>query len=489
MTEPIPGGRRRLGVLLICCLGLLLVSIDNTIVNVALPQLRTDLDATLQSLQWVVGGYVLALGSGLLLASSLADRLGRKRVFLTGVATFTLFSALSSVAPDEGLLVAFRCAQGVGGAMMTPVALAIIASIYTGPAERARAIGLWGAVSGIGIAIGPLLGGLLVDGLGWRAVFWINVPIGILTFVLTAIYVPESRSPTPRSLDPIGQVFVIGLLGFSAYGIIQAPVSGISLDIIGAFVLAGASFAGLMLWEPRRREPLVDLRTFRDGLFTKSFLIATVAFFAFAGLLFANTFYLQDVRGLSPTAAGLVTLALAVAVILTGPLSGRLVAAGRTRLALGASGAVIGIAGVLLIATAGMPVWFITIPLLLFGAGFALLNDPINVAAVSEMPSAQAAVGAGIMSTAKQVGQLLGVSVIGAVLATTQTTTAASPPSEPTATAIMSGMLIVAGLVIGLIAATMPKRLTDHSSSHPSLAAKARSVMSSREKSIRRNTP
>jgi EmrB/QacA subfamily drug resistance transporter len=447
--------RHRRGILAICCLGLLLISVDNTIVNVALPQLREELGASLQSLQWVVGGYVLVLGSCLLLAGSFADRFGRKRIFLAGVVAFTLFSALSAVAPNESLLIVFRSAQGAGGAMMTPAALAIIANSYTVPAERARAIGWWGAVSGIGIAIGPLVGGPLVDAFGWRAVFWINVPVGVITLSLGAAFIPESKARHPRALDPIGQLFVIGLFGFTAFAIIQFPTSGVAFDTVGATVLSIASLIALIRWETGRREPLVDLGAFRDPPFARSFLTALIAFFAFAGFLFANTFYLQDVIGITATQAGLITLPLALAIIVAGPVSGRLVAAGRSRLALTTGGLGITLAGVLLVSISELPVWFIGVPLLLIGAGFGLLNDPINVVAISDLPPARAGVGAGLMSSAKQFGQLLGVSVIGALVASAEIAPSPNTGSTPPSLLIMSATLICGGTAIAIIAASM----------------------------------
>src|SRR5436305_1848705 len=187
--------RRRLLVLAICCMSLLIVGMDNTIVTVALPSIRRDLQASVEGLQWTVDAYTLVLASLLILSGSTADRLGRRRTFQTGLVLFTLGSLLCSLAPGLGWLVAFRAVQAIGGSMLNPVAMSIITNVFTDPKERAQAIGIWGGVSGIGIGLGPLVGGTLVEFVGWRSIFWINLPIGLLALTAAALFVPDSRSP------------------------------------------------------------------------------------------------------------------------------------------------------------------------------------------------------------------------------------------------------------------------------------------------------
>jgi EmrB/QacA subfamily drug resistance transporter len=429
-------------------MALLLVSIDNTIVNVALPDIRLELGASLQSLQWIVGAYVLALGSLLLLAGSLADRMGRKRIFTAGLAIFTGASACAALAPDEGVLVAFRAVQVAGGAMMTPVALTIVSTVFTAPGARARAVGWWGAVSGIGIAVGPLLGGPLIDWFGWRSVFWVNVPLGLAAILLTTRFVPDSKPAHPRQLDPLAQVFVIGLLGSIAFAVIRFPLDGVAASTAVATVIGVTCGFALAAWERRRTDPLVDIRVFRDRVFTASFSAAFLSFFAFAGLLFANTMLLQTDQGLTATAAAIVTLPLAAAVIATGPLSGKLVARGRAQGTVFVSGWVFVVAGVGFSVAASLPVWLVAVPLAIFGVGFGLLNDPINVAAVSELPPDRAGMGAATMSSAKQVGQLFGVSVIGAALSLLGRT--ASPTDGAVANVVICGALCVTGVGVVL---------------------------------------
>src|ERR1700712_4457306 len=238
---------RRYLILAICCLSLLIVSLDITIVNIALPSLRVDLPASVSGLQWTIDGYTLVLASLLILSGSTADRVGRRRTFQTGLALFTVGSLLCSVAPGLGWLIAFRMIQAVGGSMLNPVAMSIITNTFTEPRERARAIGVWGGVVGFSMAVGPLLGGVLVSSLGWRSIFWINVPVGIAAILLAAKFVPESKADHPRRLDPVGQVLVLLTLASITYGIIEGPGRGwTSPAIVGCFVLGAAALVALL---------------------------------------------------------------------------------------------------------------------------------------------------------------------------------------------------------------------------------------------------
>src|SRR5271155_2721468 len=217
---------RQLLVLATCCMSLFIVGLDVTIVNVALPSIGHDLHAGVSGLQWTIDAYTLVLASLLMLSGSTADRVGRRRTFQAGLALFTLGSLLCSVAPGLGWLVAFRMLQAVGGSMLNPVAMSIITNTFTEPAERARAIGVWGGVFGLSMAMGPVLGGALVDAVDWRGVFWVNIPVGIAALVLTALFVPESKAPRPRRLDPFGQLLVIVLLASLTYAVIEGPAYG-----------------------------------------------------------------------------------------------------------------------------------------------------------------------------------------------------------------------------------------------------------------------
>jgi EmrB/QacA subfamily drug resistance transporter len=400
-------------------MSLVIVGLDNTIVNVALPSIQRDLHAPVSGLQWVVDAYTLVLASFLILAGSTADRLGRRSTFQVGLATFTVASLLCSLAPSLGWLVAFRVLQALGGSMMNPVAVSIIVNTFTDRAERARAIGVWGAAIGVSLALGPVVGGLLIASVGWRGIFWVNIPVGVAAIVLTALFVPESRAARPRRVDPVGQVLVIVTLASVTYAIIEGPRAGwTSPEIVGLFAVAVAGAAALIAYEPRRREPLLDFRFFRSAPFTGATLIAISALAALGGFLFLNTLYLQDVRGLSALSAGLYTLPLAVMTLLLAPLSGWIVGRWGPRLPLVVAGVAMTAGGLLLTGLApGTSVARLMTAYVIFGIGTGLVNAPITNTAVSGMPRSQAGVAAAIASTSRQIGQSLGVAVVGAAVA------------------------------------------------------------------------
>ncbi|MEU1551493.1 MFS transporter [Streptomyces scabiei] len=409
--------RHRLLVLAICCTSLLIVSLDNTVLNVALPSMQRDLDASLAGLQWTIDAYTLVLAALLMLAGSTADRIGRRRVFMAGLVVFAFGSLLCSLAPNLESLVVFRMVQAVGGSMLNPVAMSIITNTFTDPRERARAIGAWGAVVGISMAAGPIIGGLLVESVGWRSIFWINLPVGLAALLLTWRYVPESRAPRARRPDPVGQLLVIALLGSLTYAIIEAPTAPLPRTLaLGAVALA--ALLGLLRYEPRRAEPLIDLRFFRSAPFSGATVIAVSAFAGLGGFLFLSTLYLQNVRGLDALHAGLWMLPMAVLCFVCAPVAGRLVGSRGPRLPLLIAGIAMTASGVLFAAfEAETGNVTLVIGYVLFGLGFGFVNAPITNTAVSGMPRAQAGVAAAVASTSRQIGQTLGVAVIGAVLA------------------------------------------------------------------------
>jgi EmrB/QacA subfamily drug resistance transporter len=417
VSEP-SRARRRL-ILAICCMSLLIVGLDNTIVNVALPSIGRELHAAVTGLQWTVDAYTVVLASLLMLSGSMADRFGRRLVFQIGLALFALGSALCSAAPTLGWLIVFRMVQAVGGSMLNPVAMSIIRNVFTDPRERAQAIGMWGATVGLSLALGPVVGGALVVSAGWRSVFWINIPVGLAALALTARFVPESRAARPRRLDPVGQALVIVLLASLTYAIIEAPSAGwLSAQSVGLFALAAGALAGLLLYEPRHREPLLELRFFRSAPFSGASAIAVCSFAALGGFLFLNTLYLQEVRGCSPLTAGLYTLPIAAMTLIFAPLSGRLVGRRGPRAGLLVGGLGIALGGALLTGlTKSTPLASLLPAYFIFGIGFGMVNPPITTTAVLGMPAAQAGVAAAVASTSRQVGQTLGVAVAGAVAA------------------------------------------------------------------------
>ncbi|HEX3614988.1 MAG TPA: DHA2 family efflux MFS transporter permease subunit [Solirubrobacteraceae bacterium] len=409
---------RRWGVLLICCMSLLIVGVDVTAVNVALPSIGRGLHAGISGLQWSIDAYTVALASLLMLAGSLGDRLGRKPVFMTGLVLFLAGSALCSVASSVGMLIAFRVLQAVGGSMLNPVAMSIITNSFTEPRERAQAVGIWGATVGISMALGPVVGGALVSGISWRAIFLLNVPVCLAALALTARFVPNSRAPHARRFDPAGQSLMIVLIASLTYAIIELPAHGLgSIATGGAFVLAIVSLLALVLVEPRRLEPLLDLRFFRSVPFASAIVIVIAATAAFGGFLFLNTLYLQDTRGLSPLQAGLETLPLAAVMAIVSPIVGRIVGRRGPRLPLLVSGvAYVLSCGVLTQLHAHTSLAWLMLSYVLMGFAFGCVNAPVTNAAVSGMPRAQAGVAAATATTSRQFGQTLGVAVAGAIV-------------------------------------------------------------------------
>jgi EmrB/QacA subfamily drug resistance transporter len=441
---------RRLLVLGICCMSLLIVGLDTTIVNVALPAIHQSLHASVPGLQWTIDAYTLVLASLLLLAGSTADRIGRRRVFQVGLTVFAAGSLLCGLAPSLGFLIGARVVQAVGGSMLNPVAMSIIRNTFEDPRERAMAIGAWGAVFGLSMALGPVVGGALVDALSWRAVFFVNVPIGLAAIVLTAVYVPESRAEHPRRLDPVGQLLMIVGLAALTFAIIEGPKAGwTSAQTLGVFGLALASFAALVPYELHRSEPLLEMRFFRSAPFSGASAIAVLTFAGIGGFLFLNTLYLQDVRGLSPFHAGLYLLPMAAMILVFAPISGRIVGHRGARLPMVAAAFAL-LAGALMLTgiSASTPYGYLLTAYFLFGIGNGLINPPITNTAVTGMPAAQAGVASAVASTSRQVGMTLGVAVIGAICGGT----VAGAIGKSFAASTHVGWWIIAGIAVVILA-------------------------------------
>jgi EmrB/QacA subfamily drug resistance transporter len=301
--------------------------------------------------------------------------------------------------------------------MLNPVAMSIIRNVFEDPRERAQAIGVWGAAIGLSMALGPIVGGALVDSVHWRAVFIVNVPVGVAAFALTARFVPESRADRPRRIDPVGQALVIVTLASLTYAIIEGPRSGwTSAEIVALFALSVVSGAVLVGYELRRREPLLEVRFFRSAPFSGATAIAVCAFAAQGGFLFLTTLYLQNVRGLSPLHAGLYLLPMAAMTLVCAPLSGRLVGLRGARPSLVLGGAAL-IAGAVMLTTITPTTSadYLLGAYAVVGFGLGFVNPPITNTAVSGMPPSQAGVAAAVASTSRNVGMTLGVAVIGAI--------------------------------------------------------------------------
>ncbi|WP_405692341.1 MFS transporter [Streptomyces sp. NBC_00057] len=403
--------------LAICCASVIVVVMDISIVNVALPSIRRDLHASVSGLQWTVDAYTLVLAGFLVLAGSTADRVGRRRIFQVGLAAFGLGSLLCGLSPSLAWLIAARVLQAVGGTMLNPVAMAIVATTFPQPAERARAIGTFGSMTGLSLALGPILGGALVDGFGWHSIFWINVPIVAAAIVCTALFVPESRAARARRFDPVGQTLVILVLGSVVFSITESRQLGwTSPVLLGLLAVAALGVLGILGYEPRRVDPLLELRLFRSVPFSSAILMALFALCGFGAFLFVTTQYLQDVRDLSALATGLCLLPVGALVVVLSPFTGRLVGARGPRLPLLVAGGALALAG-------GASLWLqpatplpaVLATYLLFGIFLGTVNPPITNTAVSGMPRSMAGVATSLASAGRQTGTTLGVAISGTI--------------------------------------------------------------------------
>jgi len=439
-------------VLAVCSLSLFAVGLDTTIVNVALPSIGSGLHVGTRDLEWTVDAYTLVLASLLISSGAIADRVGRRRVFQLGLAVFGTSSVACALAPSVGVLIAARVVQGIGGSMLSPVGLAIVVNTITDPRERARAIGVWASVFGLSMAIGPALGGALTAGLGWRSVFWINVPVVAVALALAAAFVPESRAGQPRRLDGPGQVLLTAVVGGSVAVLIEGPRIGWgSTAALAGYACVTAATAGFVWTEARRREPLMDLHLFRRPPFAAAVAGAVVVFAALNATLLLGTLYLQHARGMSAAEAGAVTLPMGIAATVCAPLSGILVSRTGPRLPLLLAGSLTAAGGLCLVFLGNhTSLRLLLLAYFLIGVGVGFANAPITNTAVSGLPAARAGVAGAITSTARQFGAALGIAVAGSIVAGASDT-ALAHASRP-------GWIMVAacGLLVLVIAQASP---------------------------------
>jgi EmrB/QacA subfamily drug resistance transporter len=414
---PRPASARWLA-LTVLCVSILIVNLDNTVLNVALPTLVRDLDATSSQLQWIVDSYALVFAGLLLVAGSLADRVGRKRTFLTGLAAFAAGSAWAAFSGSVGLLIAARASMGVGAALMMPSTLAIITDVFPDAGQRQRAIGIWSATSGVGFAIGPIVGGLLLAHFWWGSVFLINVPIAIIGLACAVPLVPDSRNPAALAPDAVGALLSIAGLGLILWAIIEAPVHGWS-----SAVVVGAGTAGLVVvavfaaWERGTSHPMLDVQFFRARSFSGAISSVGLVMFGLVGGLFLLTQLLQFDLGYSALQAGERMLPVAATLAVVAPLSALLVRVVGTKLTVAA--------GLLLIAAA---LWQMShasaswtfrdiLPwMMLMGVGAALVIPSATASVMGSLPTAHTGVGSATNGVSIQVGGALGVAVIGSLL-------------------------------------------------------------------------
>jgi EmrB/QacA subfamily drug resistance transporter len=406
-----------LGVLILALFG---VSLDNTILTIALPTLSADLHASASQLQWMVDAYVLVFAGLLLVAGALSDRYGRRLALVSGLMLFGLGSAISPLVANAEQLIALRAFMGLGAALTMPATLSILADVF--PAhERPKAIAAWSAVSGLGIVVGPILGGWLLEHFPWASVFVVNVPFVVVGIVATLAIVPESRSPERAPLDPVGALLSIGGLVALVYGFIEVPSRGWSdpaiLGSLGAAVVLLVAFAA---WERRLDHPMLDVGLFRDRRFSAASLSVTLTFFSLMGVLFLLTQYLQGVLGLSALETGIRFIPIAAGVIIASPVAATLVARIGTRYVT-ALGLLVVAGGLVFLATLGVASSDLHVAGVLFvvAVGMGLAMTPATDAIMSALPEAQFGVGSAVNDTTREIGGALGVAVLGSLFAGT----------------------------------------------------------------------
>jgi EmrB/QacA subfamily drug resistance transporter len=403
--------------LAVLSLSLVIIGLDNTILNVALPTLQEEFDATPSTLQWMVDSYLLVFAGLLLVFGTLADRLGRKLALQAGVTIFGLASLGALVADSAAQVIAVRGAMGVGAALIMPATLSIIANVFTG-AERARAIGIWAALAAVGIGLGPLTGGLLLEWFDWSAVFLVNVPFALAALLLGLRYVPESRDPNPGSFDLAGAA--LSTAGFSAlvYAIIDAPERGwLSSPVVGLLAAAAALLASFVWWERRTPQPMLDLGFFRSARFSVGTAAVSVAFFALLGGIFALTQYLQFAHGYSAIEAGAVMSPMALGLMIGAGSSSKAVA--RLGVSRVVAAGLAGLATMLALTTLWTPdtstlvliVWFFVITL-----AMGWVMAPATDAVVGAVPAVKSGIASATNTVARMVSGALGVAVMGSLV-------------------------------------------------------------------------
>ncbi|MET9934701.1 MULTISPECIES: MFS transporter [unclassified Streptomyces] len=468
------GGRPNRAVLLaVTCLGQFMVLLDNTIVGAALPDMQHRLHTRLTGLQWIVDAYVLLVAMLLLSGGVLADRFGRKRVYLAGVTVFTVASVVCSLAPSLGWLIVGRVLQGVGAAALSPASLALLVAAHPVPRERVKAIGLWAGLSGIGLAAGPVAGGVLTDAFGWPAVFLVNLPIGAVLLLVGPRRLDESRNPGAPAIDVPGTALSVLGVGVLTYGLIEGGARGwTSPVILGCFAAAAVLLAAFAAVEARRSAPMLPLGLFRQRLFTVSNTAMAVVGFALMGSSFFFSQFFVYVQGSSILRAGLQTLPLSLAMVIVSPYAGRIAARHgfRTVVTTGLALAGLGLValGTVHADTGYGNVWW---RLAVAGTGFALTLSPLTGAAVQAVGPQEGGLASGVSSTTRQIGAVLGVAVLGAVVRARQADGSSFETGLDSAFLAAGAVTLVTAVFTGLaLARSRPAR------SRPAKSRPAKSV-------------
>jgi EmrB/QacA subfamily drug resistance transporter len=411
---------RRWIVLGVMCLSLLLIVMDNTIVNVALPTLQSDLDAGTSQLQWVVDSYILVFAGLLLTMGSLGDRFGRRGALAIGLSVMGVASILSSLANSAEQLIATRALMGVGGAMIMPATLSIITNVFTDRKERAQAIAIWSATAGAAVAIGPVTGGWLLEHFWWGSVFLVNVPVVVVALVLGQLFVPTSRDPSAPPIDVPGALLSIAGMVALVWSIIEGPGGWTDPKILIGFALAAVLLGAFVLWERRTRFPMLDINFFRNPRFSAASGAIMLTFFAMFGSLFLLTQFLQSILGYTPLEAGIRLLPMAGVMLVVSPLSAKIVERIGSKIVVATGLSVAGIG--LVIAsrlTPGATYPEVLAALVVLAAGMALVMPPATESIMGSLPLAKAGVGSAVNDTTRQVGGALGVAVLGSVMSST----------------------------------------------------------------------
>ncbi len=414
--------RRRWGILSVLIISLLAIVLDNTILNVALKTIaepHAGLGASQSQLEWAINSYTLVFAGLLFTFGVIGDRIGRKRMLMIGLVLFGMGSVLSAFSQSPDQLIFARAAMGLGGAAVMPQTLSIISNVFE-PQERPKAIGIWASAVGIGVAIGPVLGGLLLSHFWWGSVFLVNVPVTIIGAILVAKLVPESRNPERSGIDYLGVLLSIAGLVLVVYGIVQGGDTGswTGLPVLGP-LFGGLAVLGLFAWyESRSKHPALDVRLFRDRRLSASVGALALVFFGMGGVYFFTSFYTQDVLGYSPVGAGLLTVPFAVGQLLASPRSAPLVRRYGAK-AVGTGGMLVmsvALAGYVLLGTAS-PVWLLGLLFFIQGSGIGVAMPAATSAVMDVLPRERAGAGSALTNTARQVGVALGTAVLGSILA------------------------------------------------------------------------
>ena len=399
--------------------GLFMIMLDNTVVNVALPSIERDLHITISELEWVVTAYALTFAALLVTGGKLADLYGRRRIFIVGLAVFTLSSLACGLAPSAGFLIGARTIQGIGAALMNPATLSIITATFP-PKERGQAIGIWAGVSALALAIGPLCGGLIVDNISWNWIFFVNVPVGALGIAVSRLVITESRDTShEQSIDVPGLVTSgLGLLALT-YALIEGNRHGwTSAEILGLFAAAVVLLVAFVLVEHHQRLPMLDLSLFKIGAFAGANVVAMLVSLGMFGVFFFVSLYVQNILGYSPTKAGAIFLPMTLLIIVVAPIAGRASDRIGSRWLMGGGMTIVGIS-LLLYQRTGVhsDFWTLLPAMVLGGIGMALTMSPMTSAAMGAVPVDKAGVGSGVLNSFRQVGGAFGIALIGAILA------------------------------------------------------------------------